>query len=268
MLVGDVLVDARSDGARDVLCGRTTTRVLWELSIGSVTPGDETFARRVRTGPVTDGRRVFVGLSDGTLVSIDPESGSVVWQRPTRVTATLRVTPEGLLMLIDGCCVAFRPETGEPLWEADGGYSAFFDGEVIVWNGGAAVELERGKTRSSVWLKKPSEVEGAIEEPFIAVTGFYLAGSGTGHVMAFSRSTGKCVALFRPKGGRSTKIGAISMAIGKGRIYYRDWSKRLYCLRASFLDSPEIAQSRSVAATTLAKSAVPGRVAKKARKAR
>ena len=257
-LVGHILVDERVDGTRGIVSGRTTDRLLWSIAVGSNSPGDETFARRVRTGIAADGRHVYFGLNDGVVMCVQPESGEVVWSSlmPGLPLATLRVTRHALHLLIEGRCIALNKKTGRVLWDVDGGFGAFFRSsdseEVVLWNGGEATELANGKKVRAKWLKKPVEAKGGLAEPFVALPEFYLSGSGTGWVLAFDRRTGGCIASLRPKGGMSTKIGEVSMAVGKGRIYYRDWSKRLYCLRAQFLDK-ELVEVRSVAGPSVAK---------------
>lgn len=260
-LVGHILVDERVDGTRGIVSGRTTDRLLWSIAIGTKSPSDETFARRVRTGIAADGRHAYFGLSDGVVMCVRPESGEVVWSShmPGLPSTTLRVTRHALHLLIEGRCIALDKKTGRALWDVDGGFSAFFSSihsdEVVVWNGGEATELANGKKVRAKWLKKPVEANGGLAEPFVALPGFYLSGSVTGWVLAFDRMTGGCIAGVRPKGGMSTKIGDISMAVGKGHIYYRDWSKRLYCLRAPFLDKEPVEKVRLVAGSSAAKRA-------------
>lgn len=248
-MVGSLLVDGSTEGTRSVLCGGGLTGVPWQLALGSNDPKDDLFARRLCTGIATDGKRVFFGLNDGVVMCVAAQSGKVAWStglgRPA--LSRLCVSRGAVHLLVEGCCVALDRSTGRILWKSDGGFYAFIEAgdHVVVWNGREAVELKDGEVVRATRLRNRARSTGTVMEPFAAYAHYLLSGSDSGHVMAFDRASGECIASFRPSGGMSTKVGDVPMAVGKGRLYYRDWSKRLYCLRADFLEPEDLPVRRA-----------------------
>jgi outer membrane protein assembly factor BamB len=69
----------------------------------------------VRSSPVVSGGAVLLGLNDGRLVAVDPESGHLVWQSPATpgLVGTIAVAPEAIVAVKGGRSaglIAFEPD--------------------------------------------------------------------------------------------------------------------------------------------------------------
>jgi len=144
--------------------------------------------------PVVSAGRVYLVVSDGTVVSLDAASGAVVWATHLGVSAHGSPTLVGDLLLLgaDDGAHALDTRTGRPSWTqaapgaVRGALAVAGDTAVLASAGGRAVglDLASGSVRWSVPLSAPNDTSVA------AVGGIAVVGTTRGTAVALDPSTG------------------------------------------------------------------------------
>jgi outer membrane protein assembly factor BamB len=207
-LVADGKVYTLDAGGRVSAFSSSSGAKLWTAS---VTPDNEKSREGFGGGLAMDGGRLYAATGYGTVVSIDPGNGAIVWTK--RVGKPIRSSPTaagGKIYFVstDNVLYALSEADGEQLWTARGlpqaatllsNVSPAVSGNIVVapFPAGdvAAYEVGSGKAAWSDSLTRSSDTTaaGILGDPARPVIdhGMVFAVSHGGKMIAASESTGE-----------------------------------------------------------------------------
>ena len=211
---------------------------VWVSSIGA----GSTSTRRLASGPVVSGGRVFTVDALANVAAFDMKTGDEIWRRTIARERAPKALAFGGGVSADathvyatsgyGVVMAFAPGDGKPLWRTDvgaplRGAPAVSEDRIFVISQDNQIFALNATTGKQVW-----DVSGTIEQagllgvatPAIA-GGTVVAGFSSGELTAFLSANGRTVwqdALART--GRSTAIASLadidaSPVIDRDRVF-------------------------------------------------
>jgi outer membrane protein assembly factor BamB len=207
-LVADGKVYTLDAGGRVTAFAATSGAQVWAAS---VTPENEKSREGFGGGLAMDGGRLYVATGYGTVVSLDPSNGAVVWTK--RVGKPIRSSPtaaSGKIYFVstDNTLYALSGSDGQQLWTARGlpqaatllsNVSPAVSGSIVIapFPAGdvAAFEVDGGKAAWSDSLTRSTDTTaaGILGDPARPVIdhGVVYAVSHGGKMIAASESTGE-----------------------------------------------------------------------------
>jgi outer membrane protein assembly factor BamB len=189
--------------------------------------------------PVLDGDVVLIGFSDGALVALNKNSGSVVWEtnlnhnkRFRDVDATPVIDGDTIYASsYDGALYALSRGDGKILWSLeDGGYE-----EVVIQGNTLFFSSTTGKTYaldkvSGKVLWSRDNPKGIATAPVI-YKGTVVVGEFSGSLRFYDARTGESLSEFAPGRGVTSKA---TVDANKGEVYFVSHDANIYALRVNW----------------------------------
>jgi len=189
------------------------------------------------SSPFVEGNDVIAGLSDGFLVSVGVQDGSLKWERKLHTGAKFTdvdahpVMADNTLYVpaYDGSLYALKRDNGEILWrfEAGGSKTVLIDGERLFLpsSDGAVFAIQRS-TGKELWK---FELDGGIPTELVLTDRYLIFGSSHQYVYAIDRGTGQ--GMYRLNIGMDTGFsGAPAYDSANKNIYLLSHGGNLYKL--------------------------------------
>lgn len=197
------------------------------------------FSIRGGSKPALKDGNLFVGFSDGTLVSLNAKTGNLQWELPLNKNKKFRdidSSPviDGDQIYISGYddklyCV--NAQKGDVQWKIDGGgyYPVTIAGDKIYYSttSGEVWALQKGNGQKA-WTYSVKE---GIPTQVRIYKGLAVFGESQGHLRFLDANTGKQVASFDP--GRGI-MSTPSMDDKAGQIYFISGEANVYAMEAKW----------------------------------
>jgi len=187
------------------------------------------------SAPLLDGNELMAGLSDGFLVALNVQDGTLKWERKlhqgTKFTDVDAhpVLDSGILYVpsYDGALYALRRQGGEVLWRMDSGGSkqVVAEGPLLYFpsSDGAIYALQKSNAKQ-VWK---FELDGGVPTQLVMTEKYLIVGSSFQYLYVLDKATGK--GLYRFNVGHSSGFtGSPAYDPVKHRLYILSGAGNLY----------------------------------------
>jgi outer membrane protein assembly factor BamB len=182
--------DTKKPGPLPDITSTVTPQVAWQVSLGKSAPG---FTPAVTVGAI------YAAVPGGTIVRVDPASGSTVWRIDAGAKLSAGVGADAALVVVGtnkGDVLAFDT-SGKPLWQAKissevVGPPKVAEGTVVVWSGDGrtfGLAAADGKTKWVYQRVNPALVVRNYDGGVISRGGLFTGTAG-GKLLAMDLATG------------------------------------------------------------------------------
>jgi outer membrane protein assembly factor BamB len=182
--------DTKKPGPLPDITSTVTPQVTWQVSLGKSAPG---FTPAVTVGAI------YAAVPGGTIVRVDPASGSTVWRIDAGAKLSAGVGADAALVVVGtnkGDVLAFDT-SGKPLWQAKissevVGPPKVAEGTVVVWSGDGrtfGLAAADGKTKWVYQRVNPALVVRNYDGGVISRGGLFTGTAG-GKLLAMDLATG------------------------------------------------------------------------------
>lgn len=183
--------------------------------------------------PLIRGENLYVSFSDGALVNLNKNSGSVIWetilnrQRRFRDIDSAPITDGNKIFLsgYDDAFYAVDRATGKLLWRVeDGGYDEALleDGTIYYSTTNGKVLALKAETGKVLWS---FQGKGFMTGPQSLNEKMLVVGEWADRLMALDKKTGRFVTSFEPGRG----VTSVPM-IRERKLYFMSHEGNLFCL--------------------------------------
>jgi outer membrane protein assembly factor BamB len=192
--------------------------------------------------PTIDGDKLYIGMSDGTLVALNRKTGSLIWEKYLGQTPKFRdvdskpVLWKGKLYVssFDGLLYCLDPADGRVFWTyGSGGVTPVtISGDKVYFSSTnkevVALDLESGK---ELWK---NQLQSSIATQPVVYKGLVIFGEWIGAVKMLDAQSGKLVSEYRTGRGVTAKP-VVDETLS--RVYVMSTDANLYSLKLILKDS-------------------------------
>ncbi len=187
------------------------------------------------SSPLVDGADVIVGLSDGFLVALSVNDGSLKWERKIHTGTKFidvdahPILSEGLIYepSYDGALYALKRQGGQVVWRFDAGGSK----QVIVEDQKIYLPSTDGNIyalqKSNAKVLWKFEMDGGVPTQMISTDKYLIFGSSHQYMYVVDKATGK--GLYRFNAGYGSGFtSAPALDAAQGRLFFLTGGGNLY----------------------------------------
>lgn len=214
-----------------------TGKQIWIYNRGDLS----SLSIRGGTKPALYNGTLYVGFSDGFLVSINSRDGSVLWER--KITSALKFVDVDATPIVDeefiwtssfdGALVCLSRKDGQVQWRMDEGSSVpvTISGDILYYASlDQTIYALNKKTGVQKWKFTYHEDDGVPTQP-VLYRGMVVVGASQGDLMFLSEHTGKLLASYRPGAG----VFATPLAdAARNRVYIFSNEANLHVLKVAW----------------------------------